>query len=325
MKLFRISLTIITILFILLAIIGHIVRDLTVELALLMYIPLLPLGLWAIFWDLLQKGYSLPLRFTLTCMGLGIIIWGTISMMGVGGTQINSKIGNKISVLHWNVRWGGSNWQSISTDIKQKNPDIIIINEIPSKIKLNQLLKQLGNQWSMITYQDILAVYSSWPLQLESHVKIKNIDAIQVVITLYEQPLRILAIDAGRNMSSRLTIMSKEILPRWRTPMLMDLTKTIVKYHNKGQPIDIIAGDFNALSISLGFDDFKHMAGGYNLAAKFSNDWRGTWKSYLPLYDLDHVWVHKRFQGLETELFTNFATDHRGQIVKFNLNSIPTN
>ncbi len=315
-------LTITITLLILLASIGHIVRDITVEFGLLMYIPLLPLGLWTILWDLSQMGRSLPrFRFILTLAGLAMVVWGSISMLGMERSEVD--LTNEISILHWNVRWGGTNgWQSISQDIIQRNPDIAIINETPKKVKLNQLLNQLGEKWSMITYNDKkrnpLAVYSSWPLRLEDYVKIKNTRAMTVIVTLHNQPLRILVIDARRNMSTKFAIMSIKMLPRWRTPMLADMTKTIADYQTAGKPIDIIAGDFNALSRSLGFEKFNQVAGGYNLAAKFSNGWRGTWKSYLPLYDLDHVWVHKRFTGLRTNMFTNLKTDHRGQIVKFN-------
>ncbi|EDN65248.1 membrane protein [Beggiatoa sp. PS] len=85
-----------------LAITGQIVRDRTVELALLMYIPLVPLGLWAILLDLVQIGRSLPrLRFGLSLMGLAIFTWGTVSMMGMGSAEIQSE--KQISVLHWNV------------------------------------------------------------------------------------------------------------------------------------------------------------------------------------------------------------------------------
>ncbi len=305
-------LTIVTVLLIILAIVGHIIRDRTVELALLMYIPLLPLGFWAILWGVSKKDRNLFIFF-----GLAIIIWGGFSMIGTGGTLVSPE--RNINILHWNVRWG-IGWQSVTKDIKQRQPDVVIINETPSKFKLEQLLKQLGNKWSMVMYgekrKNPLVVCSAWPLKFEHYVDINNARAMTVIVTIYDQPLRILAIDAGRNMSERFGILSKKILPRWRTPMLMSMTKTIKKYHAKGQPIDIIVGDFNALSRSLGFEKFAHIGGGYNLAAKFSSDWRGTWKSYLPLYDLDHVWIHKRFQELKTKLFTNFNTDHRGQIVR---------
>ena len=316
------ALTIATVLLILLAIIGQIVRDRTVELALLMYIPLVPLGLWAILLDLVQIGRSLPrLRFGLSLMGLAIFTWGTVSMMGMGSAEIQSE--KQISVLHWNVYWGGKrgSWHLIRHQIEQRQPDIAIISEPPSKHRLNQLLNTLG--WTTILYEDTrrnpLAICSLWPLKFERYLKIKDADAMTVIVTVQGHPLRVLAIDGERNMSNKLAIISKPFLPRWRMPMLTDIVKTIEAYHAIGQPIDIIAGDFNAISHSIGFDRFADAGDGYHLASKFAWGWRGTWKSYLPLFDLDHIWIHKRFQGLRTELFTQKGSDHRGQLVQFQL------
>jgi len=309
-----ILITIATVLMIGLAIIGQLVRDRTVELALLMYIPLLPLGLWAVFWDGLQVGRSLPrFRFSLTLIGLVVTIWGAVSMMGWGGADIHSESGTDVTVLHWNVYWGGKG--TISADIERMLPDIAVLSEPPIKSRLEPFLKKMG--WSTIQYQarrkNTLAVCSSWPLQLEGYVRINNADAMTVIVTVRGQALRLLAVDGGR----RLVIRSKGVLPRWRTPMLTKIAQTLVAYEEQGQPIDLIAGDFNAISLSLGFDAFAQAGGGFHLASKFSLDWRGTWKAYLPLYDLDHVWVHKRFQGLRAELFTNLKSDHRGQLVRF--------
>ena len=318
-------LTIATVLLILLAVIGHTVRDRTVELALLMYIPLLPLGLWAILLDGLQAGRSWPsFRFSLTFIGLGLMSWGGLSMLGTGGAETDLGPSTKVSVLHWNVYWGGrkNSWKSsISQDIMRHNPDIAILSETPSKYRLNFLLKPMG--WSTIMYEETrgnpLAVCSSWPLRFERYVKIRGADAMTVIVTVHGQPLRVLAVDGGRNMSKKFQVLSKQVLPRWRVPMLTDIVQTIEAYHAKGQPVDIIAGDFNAISRSIGFDRFADAGGGYYLASKFSWNWRGTWKSYLPLYDIDHVWIHKRFQGLRAELFTNPMSDHYGQLVQFQL------
>lgn len=318
-------LTVVTILLILLAIIGQLVRDITVELALLMYIPLLPLGLWAILWDW-QWLSCRPSRFRyhLTLLGLGLILWGSLTMMGMGGAETDSDSGTQVTILHWNVYWGGKkgSWKnSISQEIIRHQPDITILNETPSKSKLQYLLKQMGG--TAIMYEESrsnrLAICSSWPLQFERYVKIINASAMTVIATVHGQPLRVLAIDAERNMSEKLVVLSRPLLPRWRTPMLSSIVATINAYHAQGKPIDIIAGDFNAISLSRGFDEFASVGGGYHLASKFSFDWRGTWKSYLPLYDLDHVWVHKRFQGLKAELFTNRSSDHRGQWLQFQL------
>jgi len=325
-KLIKFLLVTATVFFILAALIGHTVRDRTVELGLLMYIPLLPLGLWAVCLDLGLKGRSLPnLRFSLTLIGLVLSIWGGFMMMGNGGSWPDLEPNQLVRIMHWNVHWGGGgkqNWQSIRNDIKQRQPDLAIISEPPSRHKFNKLLNQMG--WVAVkhnrTPKNTLAICSGWPLRFERVVKIRNGKAMIAVVTVQEgQPLRILAVDGSRNMSRRYSVLSRHLLPRWRTPMLTDIVKAISAAYKRGKPIDIVAGDFNAISISLGFDAFSQVSGGYNLASKFASGWRGTWKAYLPLYDIDHVWVHKRFQALRTKLFTNRKSDHRGQLVEFQL------
>jgi len=317
-------LTIMTVFLILLALIGQIVRDRTVELALLMYIPLLPLGLWTILLDVVQLGHSLPrLHFGLTFIGLALTIWGTISMMGMGGAESQLNANPPISVLHWNVYWGGKrgSWYSIRQTIEQRKPDIAIISETPTKKRLRHLLQNLG--WTTIMFEETrgnpLAICSLWPLKFERYAKITDADAMTVIVSIRGHPLRVLAIDGKRNMSKKLVILSRPVLPKWRMPMLTDVVKTIETYHAQEQTIDIIAGDFNAVSRSIGFDRFAEAGGGYHLASRFSWNWRGTWKAYLPLLDLDHVWVHKRFQGLRAELFTHPGSDHRGQQVFFHI------
>lgn len=325
------SLTIVTLLFILLALIGQIVRDRTVELGLLMYIPVLPLGLWTVALDLWQAGYSLPgFRFGLTLIGLGMMTWGEMSMTGQGAIPGHFNSDTQVSVLHWNISWGGrggrTKWTSISHDIMQRHPDIAILTETPPKFKLNRSLNR-QMRWSMVMYeeswQNPLAVCSSWPIQLEQFVKIRDGVAMTVLVQVKNRSLRILAVDGKRNMSRRMTIMSHQLLPRWRTPLLSDIAQFIAQSDQQGKPIDIIAGDFNTISRSLGFDVFAQLGGGYYLASQYSSDWRGTWMSILPLYDIDHIWVHKRFLGLRTDIFTNLATDHRGQLVNFHLPTIP--
>ena len=67
---------------------------------------------------------------------------------------------------------------------------------------------------------------------------------------------------------------------------------------------------------SVGFDAIE--AGGYALASRASAwDWRGTFPSGLPAYDIDHVWARRELTGLRSEFFTEFASDHRCQVARF--------
>jgi len=314
-------LTIGTLLVILLAIIGHLIRDQSIVLAFMMYIPLLPLGLWAILLDFWQAGRSLArFRFSLTFIGLGIAIWGGLSMMGGNDLKTNT-VSNPVSLLHWNVKWGGigydnylknqyqgDEWASIRQDISQRHPDIIVLSEPPQlDTWLDQLIQEMGAGWSLFkhnhTKRNGLAILSSWPLQFERLIKIRDGAAMSVVVTVRDQRLRLLLVDGKRSVR------------RLRTPRLTDIIQIAID--NQEQPIDIIVGDFNAVSRSLGFDAYTTAAGGYQLASKAAPVWRGTWPTLLPLYDIDHIWVHKRFQILNVEMFSNLNTDHRGQKVSF--------
>ncbi|EDN66703.1 membrane protein [Beggiatoa sp. PS] len=324
--LFKQLLTIGTVLVILVAIIGHIVRDRHIVLALMMYIPLLPLGLWTILLDLWQGGHSLPkLRFSLTIIGLIITIWGSYSMIGTGNNS--AKItANTISLLHWNVKWGGigynghltsqytgDEWPSIREDIFQHYPDIIVLNEPPQIDSwLAQLTQQMGPNWSMFKYyrteRNGLAIFSLGKLQFERLVKIRNGLAMLVKVTVREQALRLLLVDGERSVR------------KVRTPLLTDIIKAVIDSDRQGQPIDMIVGDFNAVSRSIGFDSYTIAAGGYQLASRNARVWRGTWAFFLPLYDIDHIWIHKRFEIIQLKMLMNLNTDHRGQLVYFQNN-----
>jgi endonuclease/exonuclease/phosphatase (EEP) superfamily protein YafD len=316
-------LTIGTLFVILLAITGHLIRDHTIVLAFMMYIPLLPLGLWAIVLDFWQAGRSLPkFRFSLTFIGLGIAIWGAVSMIGTNELKTDT-LAKAVSLLHWNVKWGGigydnylknnydgHEWASIRQEISQHQADIIVLSEPPQIDSwLAQLIKELGPQWKSVKYDHTkrngLAILSPWPLEFENGFKIRDGIAMFVIVTIEEQSLRLLLVDGKRSVR------------KLRTPRLVDIIQIAIDFEKRGETIDLIVGDFNAVSRSLGFDVYNTAAGGYQLASKADRVWRGTWPVFLPLYDIDHVWVHKRFEIQHVDLFSNLHTDHRGQIVFF--------
>jgi endonuclease/exonuclease/phosphatase family metal-dependent hydrolase len=80
------------------------------------------------------------------------------------------------------------------------------------------------------------------------------------------------------------------------------------------RPFDIVAGDFNTPSRSLGFDAFA--AQGYALASRSAGGWRGTFPARLPIYDVDHVWISPAGRVGQCTLFNVPFTDHRGQVVR---------
>jgi hypothetical protein len=95
-----------------------------------------------------------------------------------------------------------------------------------------------------------------------------------------------------------------------RTPRLRAVAQICRDAERSGKPIDLIAGDFNAVGRSIGFETIADA--GFTSAGASGDGWRATWPSMLPLYDIDHVWTGRTWSLLGVRRITNLVTDHRG-------------
>lgn len=298
------------------ALAGFLVRDRAAWLALLMYLPLAPLGLSSAGLDLARRGRGVrgP-RFGLTAVGLIAAACSGSEMIGLGPTAPASG-GETIRLLHWNVLWGGrpgtdATWASIEDDILRRAPDVVILSEAPPDARLDSLARRLGPDWTSTrlehapgaAYWYRLVALSRWPVRDGRPVPIRNGAALDVRIDRPGRPLRILVVD-GRSRPTQL-----------RTPMLEDVAEACRRAADEGRPYDALAGDFNSVARSVGFDAVRSAAGGYEAASRSSIGWRGTWPMPLPIYDIDHVWARSTLRVLRCDLFANLACDHRGQFV----------
>ncbi|WP_435008517.1 endonuclease/exonuclease/phosphatase family protein [Tundrisphaera lichenicola] len=298
-------------------VVGQVLRDRSVVLALLMYLPLLPLGLAAVGWDAIRRGRGLlgP-RFGLGGLGLATVIGSTWPMIGSGP---GTSHGPEISVLHWNVIWGGGQGlspgrrASIRREILDREADLIVLSEAPPDDWLDGLVASMGPGASRVqvqhgprdSYWYKLVVCSKGPLRLVRRESIADGAGMVVEAEVRGRVVRLLVVDAKSN-----PLLS-------RTPRLLDIARACRRAREAGEPIDVVAGDFNSVGRSLGFDAIE--AEGYVLASRASRGWRGTFPSPMPVFDIDHVWVRRELPGLRDELFTNFASDHRGQVVRFGI------
>ncbi len=217
------------------------------------------------------------------------------------------------------MHWGGgkgrndATWASLREDIRRRAPDILVLSDGPVDPWMRTLLGELGEGWSMAhcehlggSYWYRLVVCSHWPLEMESEGPAFNGHVMAVRVAVPGRPLRLLAVDGESNVVR---------VPR--RPMLDDLFERCRAAERDGEPVDVLAGDFNAPGRSVGFDAFT--AAGYRLASRSAVGWRGTFPSGCPLYDLDHVWLRPGLAVESAELFTNLNSDHRGQLVHFDL------
>jgi len=313
-----------------LGLLGHLVRDRSAAWGLLMYVPLVPIGLAAAAWDAIRRGRAIPRgRFVLGASGLLAAALAAWPMIGGGpgpsgevrssGSDLGAATGTEVSVLHWNVLWGGGKdanawrWAATRREIVARGADLVVLSESPADPWLDALVADLGPGASRVQVaNEPLAPYcfklvacSRGPLRLVRREAIADGAAMVVEADVRGKTVRLMVVDGQSNPT------------RWRTPMLDEIAVALLRAKAGGEPIDAVLGDFNSVSRSLGFDAIAEA--GYALASRSSAGWRGTFPSFLPLYDIDHVWVRADRPGLRDELFTRTSSDHRGQLVRFTI------
>ena len=298
-----------------------ILRDRLPVIGWLIYVPLVPLGAAALVWELAARGRGLPkLRFALGLVGAVALACGIVTSLGTGLPPAPGV--TPITVLQWNVRWGGGGggddgkaerWDSLCRDLARHAPDIVILSECPSEQRLDHLERTLGSAWTFARsehprrsrYLYRLLVASRWPVRLEREDAIPSGRVIQAVVGVPGGDVRVLVVDGESAFWHDRTARLGAVAQICRDAALL------------GQPIDVVAGDFNAIRRSVGFDLIADA--GFRSAGASGAGWRPTWPSICPLYEIDYVWVNERWGIVSVERFTNLVTDHRGQLVRLNV------
>ena len=301
-----------------LGIVGQTARDRSVPLALMMYVPLAPLGLWAVLLDVLRRGQALRPRFALAAAGFVSLVAGVVPMVGLRPPEPAPPGATTLTLLHWNVQSGGritdgSRWGDMAARIVAREPDVIVLSETPPDPLLFATLRRRGNGWNAVQlhpgpgpgYWYNLLVCSRSPVSLDRQVPVRNGSAMAVTVTVRGRPLRLLVVDG---MST---------IPLLRTPFLHSVAAACGDAARRGTPYDVVVGDFNSVGRSIGFDAVRSAAGGYGRASDYCGGWRATWPAPLPVFDIDHVMPHAGIAVTDCELFSSglFDTDHRGQFV----------
>jgi endonuclease/exonuclease/phosphatase family metal-dependent hydrolase len=296
---------------------GQWIRDRSVLSAILMYLPLLPVGVAAVVLDLGLGGRALRRpRFALTVVGTVAISAAAIPMVGSGVPSQSRASESEITILHWNVQWGGGlfrsqqTWAAQRSEILSRDPDIVILSEAPRQGWVKQLVSDLGTGADCVGIQHDpgsrywfgLVVCSRWPLRLEERHAFPAGVGMSVTAEVRGRPIRILAVDGQSNPF------------RSRLPFLQAISEACRAAAEDGRPFDIVAGDFNTPSRSLGFDDL--VGQGYQFASQAARGWRATFPAWLPVYDIDHVLVGHGRRASWCTLFNGPATDHRGQVAR---------
>jgi endonuclease/exonuclease/phosphatase (EEP) superfamily protein YafD len=297
--------------------IGQALRDRSVAAALLMYVPLPLVGAAALVLDIARKGRSIPrFRFGLSALGIAAFAWSAHAMTGSGLLDEPRPGDREVSILHWNVQWGGglfrspATWEAQCGAILAKEPDLIVLSEVPPGDWIHRLVADLGPGANFVgihhdptsPYWYRLAVCSRWPLRLERRLPLPGGTGMSVVADVEGRRIRMMVVDG----------ISSPIRPR--LPFLRAIAGACQEAEAAGQPFDLVLGDFNTPSRSLGFNDLAAL--GYRLAGRSARGWRATFPAWLPVYDIDHIWLRAGLRIGSCTFFNGPYTDHRGQVVR---------
>lgn len=302
------------------AIAGLVLRDRIAILAWCTYLPVPVIAGIAVAVDSAGRGRGWRRApFGLTIVALCVTGWWGVGMIGFRSPNAPPAGDQPLTLLHWNTRWGGgrsnaaSHWPAMLDHVASISSDVVVLSEAPRRELLDRVPERLGAGSSMQwiehaegeRYWYRLAVASRFPVTLLRRDRIASGVTMLCEVAMPRGPLRVLVVDA-------------ESAPwRDRRPTLADLAALLDELAAADTSPHVLAGDFNAPSRSVGFDALRHA--GYSLAADVSGEWRGTWRSDLPLYDIDQVWLAPGMGLHACDVFTGPHSDHRGQVVEFSL------
>lgn len=298
------------------AVVGYYLRDRYAPLAVLTYFPLPAVAAGAFVWDLLRRGRTLGrARFALAVVAIVFVVIGGRWMWATEPLdRLHSANSGPIRLIHWNVKWGGGlrtpgiDWDPIADELAAHTPDVIVLSEAPQQVGGDDSDWDFAEGWSTerwygstrAGYYWSVVVSSRWPVHKRWQRYLDRGVAMRVDIDAPHGPLRLLVVDGDSDPR------------RDRLPFLAKVADAVERAAADGEPVDIVVGDFNALSRSIGFDRYERAPLNLRLAGRRGGGWRATGPAILPLIDVDHAWLAPTVRLTGIERFTRSPSDHVG-------------
>ena len=181
---------------------------------------------------------------------------------------------------------GPRTWAAQRAGDLDRKPDLVVLSEAPPRRLARSARRRPRSGRLVVGLHTTRGAPTGieWPCardgrsDVEKHLGSPAASGMSVLREVRGRPLRLLVVD-GISSPTRSRIARS--CGRSRRPA--------ARPRRQGRPYDLVLGDFNTPSRSLGFAELEAL--GYRLAGRSARGWRGTFPAWLPVYDIDHVWL----------------------------------
>jgi hypothetical protein len=210
--------------------------------------------------------------------------------------------GQMLRLVHWNV-WGGrTGWTGIETLLKDSEPDLCVLSEIPGNLDVQETAKSFGPEYQAVRMSN-MAVWARGSLtETQRFRSKKGVKAWGLVWQSTQGDCRVLVVDLASSLSSP------------REPRLRAVRELMVEWK-----ADLVVGDFNAPRRSLALSPlpsgFTHAYDAVGSGCSY------TWPMPCPVYAIDQCVVGSRIRPQTYTLESSWRSDHRRQVLEFSIES----
>lgn len=279
---------------------GQVLRDVHWISALCFYIPSAALVAMLLGGACLIRGTRLGLRRALLLVLLiaPLVFEITVENHG-GGRSVAPEPGQPVYRLaHWNVFSARLGWASIRERLAATKADIFVLTEVRD-VPLEELRDEMGADYRLTVFADLAVLARGELTGGEWLNRSKKLKVHHLTWHVDGHELSVIAADVGSN----------PLLPR--DPQLRKLVAFM-----REREADLVAGDLNSPRRSLALDPLPV---GYRHAheAVGESRWSYTWPLPLPVLAIDHCMTGPRIRPLEYTLGVDLVSDHRLQLLDF--------
>ncbi|MEJ5297167.1 MAG: endonuclease/exonuclease/phosphatase family protein [Armatimonadota bacterium] len=284
---------------------------------LLAYIPQHPFLFPA---ALLSVGSLALRRPGLAAVNTLVLVFGVFHLLGfsVGRHQTGARA--DLRVMTYNIHHGAMGVEGIASDIRQQQPDLVLLQEANAfriwADPVPPLAKQLPD-YRVYTIGDEVALLSRVPVSQVQSWRLRRNGArrkgLDATVKVGKRKLRILNVHLMTSATGSSLARSKGQTPahlRHTAEVRSEQFEEISRWVERQRDPFIVAGDFNTPPRGVLYRRFR----GWGLTDSFRAAGFGfgaTYRSDLPVLRIDHIFTGPGVQVLRTWVPPTRSSDHR--------------